>query len=181
MNSIIYNKLRLHVFVELSASLHLCPNLFLLPFIVFFIYSASLEVDVNCWWNRAHPVGHNVSVVCHTSARGRAKSCDLFQLCVITPGQRHLLPSTCVSAKETFNFSIAIKHTGHIRCMCNGKTSDTCNLTVRGGCEYNRIDHLSTMNSLLNLGMLWVSQVLCTSVYVHMTHTHTFYTHNHKM
>ncbi|KAK7168220.1 hypothetical protein R3I94_002309 [Phoxinus phoxinus] len=94
---------------------------------------ASLEVDVNCWWNRAHPVGHNVSVVCHTSALGGAKSYDLFQLCVITPGHRHLLPSACVRTKETFNFSIAIKHTGLIRCMCIGKTADTCNVTVRGG------------------------------------------------
>ncbi|CAM4401566.1 unnamed protein product [Leuciscus chuanchicus] len=92
---------------------------------------ASFEVDVNCWWNQAHPVGHNVSVVCHTSARERAKSCDLFQLCVITPG--HLLPSACVRTKETFNFSIAVKHTGHIRCTCNGKTADTCNVTVREG------------------------------------------------
>jgi len=112
----------------------------MLPFIVFFMYSASFEVDVNCWWNRAQPVGHNVSVVCHTSARGRAKSCDLFQLWVITPAHRHLIPSPCVRAKETCNFSIARKHTGHIRCMCNGKTNDTCNVTVRGGCEYNRID-----------------------------------------
>ncbi|XP_056127990.1 interleukin 12 receptor, beta 2a, like [Rhinichthys klamathensis goyatoka] len=106
---------------------------FLILLYMWICSQASFEVDVNCWWNRAHPVGHNVSVVCHTSARGRAKSCDLFQLWVITPGHRHLLPSACVSAKETFNFSIAIKHTWHIRCMCNGKTDDICNVTVRGG------------------------------------------------
>ncbi|XP_077068010.1 interleukin 12 receptor, beta 2a, like [Siphateles boraxobius] len=106
---------------------------FLILLYMWICSQASFEVDVNCWWNRAHPVGHNVSVVCHTSALGRAKSCDLFQLCVITPRHRHLLPSACVRTKETFNFSIALKHTGDIHCMCNGTTADTCNVTVRGG------------------------------------------------
>lgn len=124
-----------------SASL---PQL-VLSFFVFFYYSASFEVDVNCWWNQALHVDPNVSVVCHTSAQGRANSCDLCQIYVITPGQRHLLPSTCASTKETLNFSIATKHTGHIRCVCNGNMVDTCNVTVREGCEYHRIDNLSLM------------------------------------
>lgn len=107
--------------------------LFLISLYMWVCSQASFEVDINCWWNRALPAGHNVSVVCHTSARGEANSCDLCQLYVITPEQRHLLPSACASTKETFNFSIAAKHTGHIRCMCNGNTTDTCNVTVRGG------------------------------------------------
>lgn len=144
-----YVKHCLHVFMELRASL---PQLVLF----LFFYSASFEVDVNCWWNQALHLDPNVSVVCHMSSN----SCDLCQIYVITPGHRHLLPSTCASTKETFNFSIATKHTGHIRCMCNGNMADTCNVTVRGGCEYHRIDHLSLMT---------FRNVLC----LHDTHTHT--------
>ncbi|KAK9978313.1 hypothetical protein ABG768_020069 [Culter alburnus] len=102
---------------------------FLIPLYMWICSQASFEVDVNCWWNQALHVDPNVSVVCHTSAN----SCDLCQIYVITPGHRHLLPSTCASTKETFSFSIAAKHTGHIRCMCNGNMADTCNVTVRGG------------------------------------------------
>nr|AKM20924.1 interleukin-12 receptor subunit beta-2-like X1 [Ctenopharyngodon idella] len=106
---------------------------FLIPLYMWICSQASFEVDVNCWWNQALHVDPNVSVVCHTSAQGRANSCDLCQIYVITPGQRHLLPSTCASTKETLNFSIATKHTGHIRCVCNGNMVDTCNVTVREG------------------------------------------------
>uniref|UniRef100_A0A673N071 Interleukin-12 receptor subunit beta-2-like n=1 Tax=Sinocyclocheilus rhinocerous TaxID=307959 RepID=A0A673N071_9TELE len=93
----------------------------------------SCEVAVNCWWNKALPVAHNVSVLCHMSTRGRANSCGLCQLYVIKLDHRHQFPSTCASTKETFNFSIAAEHREHIRCMCNGNTSETCNVTVRGG------------------------------------------------
>uniref|UniRef100_A0A8C2F7W7 Interleukin 12 receptor, beta 2a, like n=1 Tax=Cyprinus carpio TaxID=7962 RepID=A0A8C2F7W7_CYPCA len=91
----------------------------------------SCEVAVNCWWNKALPVGHNVSFLCHTITWGRANSCGLCQLYVITLDHRHQFLSTCASAKETFNFSIAAEHREHIRCTCN--TSETCNVTVRGG------------------------------------------------
>lgn len=117
----------------------------------FFICLVSCEVAVNCWWNKALPVGHNVSFLCHTITWGRANSCGLCQLYVITLDHRHQFLSTCASAKETFNFSIAAEHREHIRCTCN--TSETCNVTVRGGCEYDRIDHVSLMTSLLALGI----------------------------
>lgn len=161
-----YVKHCLHVFMELSAVLHLWPNLFSHS-LSFFLnyYSASFEVDVNCWWNQALHVDPNVSVVCHTSAN----SCDLCQIYVITPGHRHLLPSTCASTKETFIFSIAAKHTGHIRCMCNGNMADTCNVTVRGGCEYHIIDHLSQMTFGNVLGFIsFTYKCLC----LHDTHKH---------
>uniref|UniRef100_A0A671QVS1 Interleukin-12 receptor subunit beta-2-like n=1 Tax=Sinocyclocheilus anshuiensis TaxID=1608454 RepID=A0A671QVS1_9TELE len=93
----------------------------------------SCEVAVNCWWNKTLPVGHNVSVLCHMSTQGRANSCGLCQLYVIKLDHRHQFPSTCASTKETFNFSIAAEHREHIHCMCNGNTSETCNVTVRGG------------------------------------------------
>lgn len=93
----------------------------------------SCEVDVNCWWNKALPLGHNVSVLCHMSTRGRANSCGLCQLYVIKPDHRHQFASTCASTKETFTFSIAAEHRERIRCMCNGNTAETCNVTVRGG------------------------------------------------
>nr|AKM20923.1 interleukin-12 receptor subunit beta-2-like X2 [Ctenopharyngodon idella] len=111
---------------------------FLIPLYMWICSQASFEVDVNCWWNQALHVDPNVSVVCHTSAQGRANSCDLCQIYVITPGQRHLLPSTCASTKETLNFSIATKHTGHIRCVCNGNMVDTCNVTVREGWTFTQ-------------------------------------------
>lgn len=93
----------------------------------------SCEVAVNCWWNKAVPLGHNVSVLCHMSTQGRANNCGLCQLYVIKPDHRHQFLSTCASTKETFNFSIAEEHREHIRCMCNGNTAETCNVTVRGG------------------------------------------------
>ncbi|XP_052408173.1 interleukin-12 receptor subunit beta-2 [Carassius gibelio] len=100
---------------------------------VFLICLVSCEVAVNCWWDKAAPVGHNVSVLCHTSTRGRANSCGLCQLYVIKRDQRHQFPSTCASTEETFNFSIAAEHREHLRCMCTGNTSETCSVTVRGG------------------------------------------------
>ncbi len=121
--------------------------------LVFDICLVSCEVDVNCWWNKALPLGHNVSVLCHMSTRGRANSCGLCQLYVIKLDHRHQFASTCASTKETFNFSIAAEHRECIRCMCNGNTAETCNVTVRGGCEYFRIDHLSLTASLLALDM----------------------------
>lgn len=108
---------------------------------------------VNCWWNKALHLGHNVSVLCHVSTPGRANSCGLCQLYVIKPDHRYQFPSTCASTKETFNFSIAAEHREHIHCICNRNTAETCNVTVRGDCEYDRIDHLSLMASLLALGM----------------------------
>uniref|UniRef100_A0A8C2DF33 Interleukin 12 receptor, beta 2a, like n=1 Tax=Cyprinus carpio TaxID=7962 RepID=A0A8C2DF33_CYPCA len=98
---------------------------------------ASCEVVLNCWWNQTLPVGRNVSVVCHMSrpTLARANSCGLCQLNVITQGHRHQFPSTCASTKETFSFSIAAEDRENIRCVCNGNTADTCNVTVRGGCD----------------------------------------------
>ncbi|XP_016098473.1 interleukin-12 receptor subunit beta-2-like isoform X2 [Sinocyclocheilus grahami] len=93
----------------------------------------SCEVAVNCWWSKTLHVGHNVSVLCHMSTQGRANSCGLCQLYVIKLDHRYQFPRTCASTKETFNFSITAEHREHIRCMCNGNTSETCNVTVRGG------------------------------------------------
>ncbi|XP_043091748.1 LOW QUALITY PROTEIN: interleukin 12 receptor, beta 2a, like [Puntigrus tetrazona] len=93
----------------------------------------SCEVDVNCWWNEALAVGHNVSVLCHMSSRGRTDSCGLCQLYVIILGHRHEFPSTCANTKETFSFSIAAEHRESVRCLCNRTASDGCSVTVRGG------------------------------------------------
>lgn len=103
---------------------------------------------VNCWWNKALPLGHNVSVLCHMSTRGTANSCGLCQLYVIILGHRHQFPSTCASTKETFNLSIAAEHREHIHCICNGNTAETCNVTVRGGCEYDIIDLITSSGNV---------------------------------
>uniref|UniRef100_A0A673MAR2 Interleukin-6 receptor subunit beta-like n=1 Tax=Sinocyclocheilus rhinocerous TaxID=307959 RepID=A0A673MAR2_9TELE len=108
---------------------------FVIVLYVWICSQASCEVVLNCWWNQAIPVGRNVSVVCHMSTLARANSCGLCQLNVITQGHRHQFPSTCASTKETFNFSIATEDREQIHCMCNGSTADTCNITVRGGCD----------------------------------------------
>uniref|UniRef100_A0A672MKJ7 Interleukin-12 receptor subunit beta-2-like n=1 Tax=Sinocyclocheilus grahami TaxID=75366 RepID=A0A672MKJ7_SINGR len=109
----------------------------------------SCEVAVNCWWSKTLHVGHNVSVLCHMSTQGRANSCGLCQLYVIKLDHRYQFPRTCASTKETFNFSITAEHREHIRCMCNGNTSETCNVTVRGGCDsesavINRRDYMKS-------------------------------------
>ncbi|NP_001352715.1 interleukin 12 receptor, beta 2a, like precursor [Danio rerio] len=88
----------------------------------------AFEVDVNCWWNQALPVDRDVSVLCHTSAQGRAYKCDLCQLHVITSG--HQLTSTCANSTETFSFSIPVEHREHINCSCSGST---CNVKAQGG------------------------------------------------
>lgn len=109
--------------------------------ILFFIliytwmHSRAFVVEVTCWYNQTLPVGHNVSVVCHTSFQGRSAICDLCQLDVMISEQRHQLPSACTNISEPYAISIALEHKEHVHCMlkCQGNTSHTCNVTVLEG------------------------------------------------
>ncbi len=120
--------------------------------LVFDICLVSCEVDVNCWWNKALPLGHNVSVLCHMHTGTSEQLWSLPALCHQTGPQTSVCQHMC-QYQRNLHLSIAAEHRERIRCMCNGNTAETCNVTVRGGCEYFRIDHLSLTASLLALSM----------------------------